>query len=470
MNEKEKGLISALIQDPGLLEKVTVPKKILHGECLKIFNEIQRQYIKSQSFKYEIAADELGMNISDLTFTGFYRLDADGLKIVLKEIEKNQIKKKLLSALHKELKIQDKTGITGDPKKIRGLYLRLDALDGKELITSSISDIKKQSVSWLWKGRIPEGMMTLIAGHPGVGKSFLITWLISKISKGEPLPDEENWTQGEKTKPRSSLLIAAEDDPNCTIRPRLEGNKADLSKIEIFNNPLNFSLDNLVDLEAVLNKRRDICVIVIDPLNAFLGGKIDYFRDPDVRQRLMPLIDMAKKRSLTIIGIAHFNKREDSELITRVSGSIAFVGVARSILGISYDVRENKDQDAQDVRLLSSFKMNLMRKPDTLAFKIKDDLSILFEKESIKIDPDLIFSKEQRERKQRWLFAESWLLDYLKDGEKLAPDIIKAAEEEGVPFKTLYRARNRLIEKGEMDTITQGFGKNKKSTWMLRSK
>ena len=71
MNEKEKGLISALEQDPGLLEKVAIPKKILRGQCLEIYNEIKRQFEKSQSFEYEIASDKLGMKVSDLSFDGF---------------------------------------------------------------------------------------------------------------------------------------------------------------------------------------------------------------------------------------------------------------------------------------------------------------------------------------------------------------------------------------------------------------
>lgn len=469
MNEKEKGLISALEQDPGLLEKVAIPKKILRGQCLEIYNEIKRQFDKSQSFEYEIASDKLGMKVSELLFDGFPGLDAKGLNLVLKEIEIDQLRKKLLNVLNKETRIVEKTGEAGDHKKIEEILNELKSLEGKELITSSIKEVEKKSIEWLWRGRIPRGMMTLVAGNPGVGKSFFIAWLLAKLSKGEPLPDEEGWTQGEKTKPYSSLLISAEDDPNCVIRPRLEGNKADLSRIEIFNRPLDFSLDNLLDLETVLNKRSDICNIVVDPLNAFLGKNLDVFRDPDVRRRLMPLIDMAKRRSLTIMGVAHFNKREDSELITRVSGSIAFAGVARSILGVSYDVRENDDPDAQDIRLLSSIKMNLMRRPDTLAFKIKDDLNIEFEKESVKIESDVIYSKEQREKKQRFLFAEGWLLDQLKSGEKTFSEIEKIAEQDNVAVPTLYRARNKLIERGLIDSIARGFGKDKKSIWMLKN-
>ena len=88
---------------------------------------------------------------------------------------------------------------------------------------------------------------------------------------------------------------------------------------------------------------------------------------------------MAKRRGIAIIGVVHFNKSEDAELITRIGGSMAFSGVARSTLGISYDVRDNADPDSQDARLLGVLKMNLRRKPDTLAFKITDDYSILFE-------------------------------------------------------------------------------------------
>jgi len=469
MNEKEKGLISALTLDPSLLEKVTIPSKILSGQCLEIFNEIKRQFNKSQSFDYQIAADKLKMLASDLIFDGYYRLRADGLETILIEIESEKIKKKLCLDLNKEMKAQERTGAIGNLEKIEKLFFKLKALGGKELITTTVSDIEKRSIDWLWQGRIPKGMMTLVAGHPGVGKSFLVTWLIAKLSKGEALPDEEKWTQGEKTRPYSSLLISAEDDPSRIIRPRLEGNNANLSKIEIFKKPFDFSLDNLIDLETILNNRQDISNLVIDPLSTFLGSKIDYFRDPDVRRRLLPLTEMAKKRNLTVIGIVHFNKREDSELITKIGGSIAFAGVARSILGVSYDIRDNNDPDAQDIRLLSILKMNLMRKPDTLAFKIKDDLSINFEKESIKIEAEAIYSKEQRELKQRRSVAESWLMEYLKNGEKCKSEIAKAAEENIIPSTTLYRAMNKLKKKGMIENITHGFGKKRESVWCLKT-
>ena len=61
----------------------------------------------------------------------------------------------------------------------------------KESITvKSISKIKSEKVSFLWKPYIPLGKVTIIEGDPGVGKSFLTLAIAAAISKEEDLPDQ----------------------------------------------------------------------------------------------------------------------------------------------------------------------------------------------------------------------------------------------------------------------------------------
>ena len=55
----------------------------------------------------------------------------------------------------------------------------------------SLSRLKFKPTRWLWRGRIPYGSLTLLAGRSEVGKSSLLTEIAarvsaSRIAKGMP--------------------------------------------------------------------------------------------------------------------------------------------------------------------------------------------------------------------------------------------------------------------------------------------
>ena len=468
MNEKEKSVLYALSEEPVLFEKVTIRPAIFTGKSRRIFDELQRQFNISQSFSYEEAADKLQMKVSELheLFKGCYRFDASKLDFVVKRIERESLSKKVTAVLKKEMDIELKTGTVNDSSmaEIRRMFADLEALNEDGDLSMGFTSVEEKDISWLWPGRIPLGMITLIAGHPGIGKSFFTAWLAAQLSNGRTLPGEDTV----KIKPCSTLFFSAEDDPGQTIKPRLAGNKAVMEKCILFIDPMKFSLNSVGMLERELDKNKDIRLVILDPLNAFLGTGTDYFKDPDVRRKLLPLKELAEKRMIAVIGVVHFNKKEDSEIITRIGGSMAFAGVARSILGISYDNRETAE-DNQDIRLLSSVKMNLARKPDTLSFKINPDLRIDVDPTPVLVDAETIFSRDARERKQKQGAADTWLLEYLRSNpESLSKDVVKAGEEEGFPRATLYRAKKRLDSQGLTDATGTGFSTDKKSYWILR--
>ncbi len=466
MNEKEKAVLYIMTEDPGLLEKVTVNPTIFKGKSREIFNELSRQFQESQSFSIEEAADKLKLTITQFhnLFEGCYRFGASRLEFMLKKIEGESLSREIMTLLKKEMDTELKTGTLNEAKmtEIERMFKKRLELNDGNYSAADFDSIKSKDVDWLWPGRIPLGMVTLVAGHPGTGKSFFTLWLAAKLSKGGKLPSSES-----KIKPCSTLLINAEDEPEQTIKPRLEKNGADCSKIISFMEPMKFSLDSVRMLERELDKNPDIRMIILDPLTAFLGSKVDYFKDPDVRRKLIPLKELAQERKIAVLGIVHFNKKEDSELITRIGGSMAFSGVARSVLGVSYDNRET-EEDNRDVRLLSSLKMNLDRKPSTLAFKINPDLKIGFESEPVMVDAESIFSRESRERKQKQSLTETWLINFLKDNpELMSKEVVSAAEKENIPQSSIYRAKSKLENLGILSSITAGFGKEKKSYWRL---
>ena len=84
-----------------------------------------------------------------------------------------------------------------------------------------MKDIEPEEVIWIWPGRIPQGKLTILAGDPGLGKSYLSLDLAARISSGNSLPDGTVAPQG------TVLLMSAEDGAADTIRPRLDRLSAD---------------------------------------------------------------------------------------------------------------------------------------------------------------------------------------------------------------------------------------------------
>ena len=51
-----------------------------------------------------------------------------------------------------------------------------------------LSDVEEKSTQWLWNNKIPLGMLSLIAGLGGIGKSFWTVYMTAIITNGW------NWT------------------------------------------------------------------------------------------------------------------------------------------------------------------------------------------------------------------------------------------------------------------------------------
>ena len=89
----------------------------------------------------------------------------------------------------------------------------------------SMRDVVKKSVEPLWPGRLIRGKLNIVAGDPGLGKSWMSLDMVTRVSRGWTWPDGSIAPQGDV------LIISAEDGMEDTIRPRLDDLEADLSRI-----------------------------------------------------------------------------------------------------------------------------------------------------------------------------------------------------------------------------------------------
>ncbi len=114
-----------------------------------------------------------------------------------------------------------------DDARVRALQAKVDLMAFSVDFTR-MSDVAMRPVKWLWRGRIAQGKVTLVAGHPGLGKSQIAASFAAITTTGG------RWPVDRTEAPCGSVVIlSAEDDPEDTIGPRLMAAGADLTRVYV---------------------------------------------------------------------------------------------------------------------------------------------------------------------------------------------------------------------------------------------
>ena len=181
-------------------------------------------------------------------------------------------------------------------------------------------------VRWLWYPYIPRGKLTILQGDPSGGKTTLMLSFIAALSRGLELCDP-----AKHHIPSTCLYQTAEDGLSDTVVPRLLAANADLTNIITIDdreNPLTMEDMRLASVFAHVQPD----LIVLDPLQAFLGDGVDMHRANEVRPRLAHLAELADRFRTAVVLIGHLNKRAGDEAMYRGLGSIDIPAAARSVL------------------------------------------------------------------------------------------------------------------------------------------
>lgn len=258
----------------------------------------------------------------------------------------------------------DEAATTRDLPKVKAAAP--DAADGaRRVVLTKASTIRPRPVFWLWTDRLALGTLGLLSGREGLGKSTLAYWIAARITRGD-LPGHYQGT------PKGVLVCATEDSWEHTIVPRLMAADADLTcvyRVEVLNaDDIHVGLSLPRDLLAVERSARaaDSALLLLDPLMSRMPD-LDTHRDAEVRMALEPLVALADRTSMSVLGLIHHNKSGSTDPLQLVMASKAFTAVARSV----HTVVPDPDDDTDTVRLFGTPKNNLGRADlPTLSFTI----------------------------------------------------------------------------------------------------
>jgi hypothetical protein len=198
-----------------------------------------------------------------------------------------------------------------------------------------------EEMHWLWENYLPQNQLVHSAGASSQGKSPVWRDLIARMTAGR------EWPNGELSKgPCTVLVMANEDDWPTVVLPHLKFAGADFKYIKQVKATVNRG-DSAVDIVAALDRdiesldkaireRGDVGALVIDPITNYLGGaKMN--REDEMRSILMPMAQLAQSNKVSVNTIGHFNKSQDVQMLDKVMGARAFVGVARQALFFTPD-------------------------------------------------------------------------------------------------------------------------------------
>lgn len=301
--------------------------------------------------------------------------------------------------------------------------------NNNNLTLINMSDIESKEVKWLWYPYIPFGKLTIVQGDPGEGKTTFILNLSSLLSRGMKLPYDS--TQRE---PIKIIYQTAEDGLSDTIKPRLEAANADCNNILVIDeteSPLSMSD---IRLEEAI-KATDAKLIILDPIQAYLGSEVDMHRANEIRPILKKLGNIAEKYECAIVLIGHMNKANGIKSTYRGLGSIDFQATARSVLVVGRIKYE------PNVRVIAHDKSSLAPEGKSIAFELNQNTGFQWIGQ-YDITVDELLSGDNFETKTRK--AEQFLEQLLQNGKVLQTEIMKKTSEMHLSTKTVRNAKSNL--------------------------
>ncbi len=325
---------------------------------------------------------------------------------------------------------------------------------------------EEMPIDWLWPGRIPLGLVTVIEGAAGVGKSPLVADLVARVTRGAPWPGRVEGPQ----LAGDVLVVSGElGGWERVIFPRLKLAGADLPRIAQLididtceplveergkshsQRPLAFPGD-LGHLEYCLRMRPQTRLVVIDPLAAYC---------PDARawrETLRKLHEIAARRNVAIVVVTGRPGRASGRSRFQMSADPRSDEVR-----ILFNVLEDAEEEGRERRFFAPARMSFCAAPEWLAFQIVGG--------RVEWEPPLAAPPEEalpprpgEARGKVIREVKDWLRDLLDKDDVPIKATMAEAQLLGYSKMTVRRAREAL----EVRMFRQGGGRDSVCWWTMR--
>ena len=320
-----------------------------------------------------------------------------------------------------------------DRKKAIAETITIKVSESEEMVPMlCYEDIEQTSVKWLWFPYIPFGKLTIIQGNPGEGKTYFAMMLTAACTNRKLFPNMED------IEPFNVIYQTAEDGMGDTIKPRLIEAGADLSRVMVIDDTeeaLTLSDDRI---EKAVRQNR-VRLVIIDPVQAFIGADVDMNRANEVRPVFRKLGMIAEKTGCAIVLIGHLNKSSGTQSTYRGLGSIDIMAAVRSLIFIG---KVRKDPTT---RVLIHEKSSLAPPGETMAFKLGDEEGFRWVGAYEISADELLDGKEGKATETKLERGAKLIRELLADKKEISiRELDEKAKEQGISGRTMRDVRSRM--------------------------
>jgi hypothetical protein len=261
-------------------------------------------------------------------------------------------------------------------------------------------------------------MLSMISGDPGAGKTFIALAVAAGFTTGrtpdgtpcEPLggnPDRFYFLRGSVS----------------TIQGEEQHDAISLADVSLLDRALGETMAKLV---------------IVDPIQSYLGAKLDLHRSNETRPVMDGLAKLAEKRGCAILLLRHLSKQSGGKAIFRGLGSIDLTGAVRS------EMLAGSLPDDPQARAFVHIKNNVGAYGHTLGYSIDGKGFFTWTGRSEITADQMLDAPSNPQDRSALEDAREWLNDFLSTGSKEQQECREKSREAGISYATLRRAKDAL--------------------------
>ena len=330
-----------------------------------------------------------------------------------------------------------------------------------------LGDIPGEETEWLVPGLLPLSEVSLLGADGGTGKGIWQAQLIAYVTTGRTSP----FFPEPPARTGRVLILAGEDDPGKVLKGRIAAAGADISRVMVVTADeyyLRTGRPLLIKDQALADfvDRLDPVLLILDPLQSFLGADVEMASRNQMRSALLPLKGLCTQHRMAALVAMHTNKKQGVSGRARLADSSDLWDIARSVLMMGSSKTDGKIY-------LSHEKSSYSKPARTILMHIEDDKAeglqtarAVFDGTTDKKDADFLEERRLRLAQTRDDTTAA-ILNTLAESRlgSMASNELRAAvlNEAKCGQRTYERAYADLVKSGRITkkTIRQKDGKNR---------